>query len=103
VLSIERAKNFYAEVFGWVYDPQPYDNICPKTGERLAEPRMLMFSKGPSFRGMFTKVEPDDHLSAAKHPDNAEKLKMSVRNTFSVVGVDVYLSKIEKAGGAMYV
>jgi len=48
------------------------------------------------------KMERENHLSPATHPDNAEKKRMAVRVTIAVNNVDEALEAIKEAGGEMY-
>lgn len=64
-------------------------------------PTFAMFNKGHT-NGGFVKVEPEDFLSAALHPNNDEKKKLSARNTTTVDSVDESLKKVEEAGGKLY-
>jgi len=75
--------------------------ICKETGKPAPEPQVVMFMKGP-MHGSLVKVEPDNHISAAKHPDNAEKKKTSVTVTIATNSVDDALQAVEKAGGKIY-
>lgn len=95
---MNRATKFYKDVFGWEIIPQP---TCPEAGETSKEPEFYMFQKGLT-HGSFKKVEPLDHLSAALHPDNADKKKAAVTVTINTEGVDETLKAIEEAGGSVY-
>jgi len=48
------------------------------------------------------KVEKENHLSPAMHPDNTEKKRIAVRVTIAVNNVDEALESVKKAGGAVY-
>ncbi len=61
----------------------------------------VMFNKGPT-NGGFVKVAPNNILSAALHPDNANKEKLCVRNTITVDSVDDAVKRVQEAGGALY-
>ncbi|KAH7321483.1 hypothetical protein BKA65DRAFT_81983 [Rhexocercosporidium sp. MPI-PUGE-AT-0058] len=94
--DMSRVQKFYAEVFGWTYD-----GMAPIL-DANGSPRFVMFNKG-STNGGFVKVEPEDFLSAALHPQNGEKRKLSVRNTITVENVDESLKRVEEAGGEAYI
>jgi hypothetical protein len=61
----------------------------------------VLFNKGKTAGG-FSKVSPENFLSPARHPDNAEKARLSVRTTLCVESVDTALEEIVKAGGSVY-
>ena len=86
----------YANHQQWTYDGMP--PMLDANGS----PTFVMFNKGHT-NGGFVKVEPEDFLSAALHPNNDEKKKkLSVRNTVTVDSVDESLKKVEEAGGKLY-
>jgi uncharacterized protein len=61
----------------------------------------MLFSKGPT-HGSLVKVESENHLSPALHPNNAEKKRIAVRVTITVNNVDETLETVKEAGGAVY-
>jgi predicted enzyme related to lactoylglutathione lyase len=99
VTNISRAQKFYEDVFNWTYTPMP--SVCKETGKKLDEPPVVLFVKGPS-HGSLVKVSEEDHLSPAKHPQNPEKSKLSVRVTITVESIDDTMKLVEKAGGELY-
>ncbi|PVH85434.1 hypothetical protein DL98DRAFT_583530 [Cadophora sp. DSE1049] len=94
--DMSRVQKFYSDVFGWTYVGMP--PMLDANGE----PTFVMYNKGTT-NGGFVKVEPEDLLSAALHPGNDEKKKLSVRNTITVDSVDESLKKVEEAGGKLYI
>ncbi|KAE8450073.1 hypothetical protein EG329_006854 [Mollisiaceae sp. DMI_Dod_QoI] len=58
--------------------------------------------KHASTNGSFVKVQPENFLSPALHPDNPEKNRVALRVTITVESVDKKLEEIEKAGGKLY-
>jgi uncharacterized protein len=86
--DLERVQTFYSTVFGWSITPTP-------NGESS------MFTKGGT-HGSFVKLEPENFLSPAIHPDNPDKGRVALRVTLNVDSVDESLKEVEKAGGALY-
>jgi predicted enzyme related to lactoylglutathione lyase len=93
-VDIQRVQKFYGAIFNWTFTPHP----PPEPG---CEPSYVLFSKGTTHGG-FAKLAPQNHLSPAKHPDNAAKEKRAVTVTISVESVDDTLKVIERAGGKVY-
>jgi predicted enzyme related to lactoylglutathione lyase len=94
-----RAQKFYGEVFSWTFTNQE-NAICPTTG-KPTDPFMVYFARGPS-RGGLVKTAPENHLTPATHPANADKQKTSVCVTLNTDSVDKTLERIVKAGGELY-
>jgi len=86
--DLTRAHTFYSTVFGWESNPSP-------------DAEAAIFTKGLT-HGSFIKIEPENHLSPANHPDNSEQRRIAVRVTINVESVDETLKEIEKAGGSLY-
>ena len=64
-------------------------------------PTMLLFNHGTT-NGSLVKVDPENFLSPALHPNNPEKKRLAVRVTITVESVDKMLEEVEKNGGKLY-
>ncbi|KAF2190349.1 hypothetical protein K469DRAFT_699966 [Zopfia rhizophila CBS 207.26] len=91
--DLASAQTFYGTVFGWEFS-------TTSVGDG-SKPEVILFSKGPT-HGSLVKVEKENHLSPAMHPDNPEKKRIAVRVTITVKNVDETLETVKKAGGAVY-
>ena len=92
--DLRRVSAFYSAVFDWT------STAFPEPGPN-EEPEFMLFNHGTTHGG-FTKVAPEDHITAAKHPDNAAKEDMSVTVTISVENIEKTVALIEENGGAVY-
>ncbi|KUJ12816.1 Glyoxalase/Bleomycin resistance protein/Dihydroxybiphenyl dioxygenase [Mollisia scopiformis] len=90
--DLNRAKEFYSAVFGWSF---------PNFGSSPIDSFMAIFSHG-STNGCLVKVEAENLLSAALHPDNAELKRVGVRVTITVESVDKKMAEVESKGGKLY-
>jgi uncharacterized protein len=86
--DLERVQTFYSTVFGWNINPSPNSEVS-------------FFTKGVT-NGSFVKLEPENLLSPAIHPDNPDKGRVALRVTINVESVDEILKEVEKAGGSLY-
>ena len=87
VLDLDRAKAFYAKLFGWDFTPPSAMNL-PDEGTYL-----IFSKKGTAAHGGLQLVKPDV-LVAPK-----EKGQWAVRITITVESIDATLAEAEKAGG----
>lgn len=87
MLDLDRARAFYAAIFGWEFDRPSAMNL-PDEGTYL-----IFSKKGTAAHGGLQLVKPHE-LVAPK-----EKTQWAVRITMTVESVDASLAAAEKAGG----
>ncbi|KAF4637266.1 hypothetical protein G7Y89_g815 [Cudoniella acicularis] len=90
--DLTRVQKFYSTIFGWSFKPVPMPNN---------QEEYITFNKG-TLTGGFIKVSPENFLSPAAHPDNAEKERVAVRVTLTVDSLDETLKRVVEAGGGVY-
>ncbi|KAF7556098.1 hypothetical protein G7046_g6386 [Stylonectria norvegica] len=90
VRDVDRAKNFYSEIFQWEFAPEPTKPVgdCVKS--------LHMFSKGKTLHGAFHHVEEKYQVI---NNTKSNLAALPVLPTFCVLDCGDTLEKVEKLGG----